>query len=725
MVQDLQQRFHNFGPFRVDAGRRLLLREGKTVPLTPKAFDILMVLLQNSDRVVEKDELMRLIWPDAVVEENNLTSNISSLRKALEEGPTEHRFIVTIPGRGYQFTSEMLVTAAESELVFERHADAEIQIEEEADQNLRLSSVAKSKPLSASRGTRLFWFSVLFVIAVTLAWLTIAYASRPPRVLRGVQITNDGQPKWQGHEGPVLVTDGSRIYVVEQEQKDFALVEAPLSGGETVPIRNPFSHLQIEDLDRRRSALLALNWSGAPEREAPLWEYSLLDGSYRRLGDLDVSDASWSADGNKIFYTRGSDLWVSKRDGTGARLLATVPGRPGWPRESPDGRTVRFTVGDPKNNSTALWEVSSSGGSPRPLLTAWNSPPRECCGSWTPDGRYFVFQSLQKGKWEIWALRERTGLLSRFFRGPFQLINGPIDYVAPIASLDDQRLYVVGFQNRGEVMSYDSQKQRFVPAHFNDSAEGLDFSGDGKWVTYVSFPEGSLRRSRPDGTDRQQLTSAPMQAVLPRWSPDGSQIAFMATTPGKPWKIYRMPAAGGVPQELLPESVNECDPTWSPDGKSLAFGRAVWDIESGASKPAIYTLELETQRLSLLPGSEGLYSPRWSPNGRYLSAFSADTRRLMLYSFATRRWTQLFDGGGAYNRWSHDSRYIYWDSLGQERFVFRIDIRNRKIERIASLENLRTAGALGSWSGLAPDDSPMFLRDAGASEVYAFDVELP
>jgi DNA-binding winged helix-turn-helix (wHTH) protein len=135
MVERLKQRFHDFGPFRVDASRRLLLRDGNSVSLTPKAFDILMVLLCNADRIVEKDELMRLVWPGTAVEENNLTRNISGLRKALEEGPTEPRFIVTIPGRGYQFAAETPVEP-ESEVIFERHTRAEVQIEEETDKAL-------------------------------------------------------------------------------------------------------------------------------------------------------------------------------------------------------------------------------------------------------------------------------------------------------------------------------------------------------------------------------------------------------------------------------------------------------------------------------------------------------------------------------------------------------------------------------------------------------------
>ncbi len=83
MAPQLQQRLYDFGLFRIDVSRRLLLRHGEVVPLTPKAFDILLILVQNRDRVIEKDELMKLVWPDTAVEENNLTRNISSLRRAL------------------------------------------------------------------------------------------------------------------------------------------------------------------------------------------------------------------------------------------------------------------------------------------------------------------------------------------------------------------------------------------------------------------------------------------------------------------------------------------------------------------------------------------------------------------------------------------------------------------------------------------------------------------
>src|ERR1700751_6056843 len=134
MITHPQQRYFDFGLFRVDAGRRLLLRRGEPVPLTPKAFEILLILIQNWNRVIEKDELMKLVWPDTAVEENNLTRNISSLRKALEERPNEHRYIVTIPGRGYQFAADVPTTTegAQANLVFEKRA-RRVLIEEESE----------------------------------------------------------------------------------------------------------------------------------------------------------------------------------------------------------------------------------------------------------------------------------------------------------------------------------------------------------------------------------------------------------------------------------------------------------------------------------------------------------------------------------------------------------------------------------------------------------------
>src|SRR5437762_2980509 len=99
------QHGYEFGPFLVDAAKRVLFRAGQPVALTPKAFEILLVLVRHRGQVVEKDELLQRVWPETVVEENNLAQNVSALRKALGESPNAHQYVVTIPGRGYQFVA--------------------------------------------------------------------------------------------------------------------------------------------------------------------------------------------------------------------------------------------------------------------------------------------------------------------------------------------------------------------------------------------------------------------------------------------------------------------------------------------------------------------------------------------------------------------------------------------------------------------------------------------
>lgn len=124
MSSQTEQHFYEFGPFRVDTLKRLLLRDGQTVPLTAKAFDTLVTFVQHSGQDLDKDELMKTVWPDTIVEENNLTQNVSALRKALGESKSEHRYIVTIPGRGYRFVAA--VTEVGDAPADSRRGDAEL-----------------------------------------------------------------------------------------------------------------------------------------------------------------------------------------------------------------------------------------------------------------------------------------------------------------------------------------------------------------------------------------------------------------------------------------------------------------------------------------------------------------------------------------------------------------------------------------------------------------------
>ena len=721
------KRVYVFGRFRLDVDERMLLRDRSPLPLTPKLFDTLLLLVENSGHLLSKDELMKKLWPDSFVEEINLTQYVSRLRKLLEEKPND-RFIATIPGQGYRFVAKVCEASDDKSiadgLVIESHMRETVVVEEdEDDQDTGKLVVAATIPAGNFR--RAYWLIPLAVAVAMLVWFGLP--PKPPRLLASAQITNDGRlkwPKWQGifqDQGPILLTDGSRIYTVEDRGLGSStLVQLPVSGGETVPVPVPWTRFQITDMDRQRSEVLLLKWQGIA-LETPLWIYSVVNGGYWRVGNLNVSDATWAADGH-ILFTRGEELWSADSDGSEERLLVRLPGIPGGPRESPDRRAIRFTLSDPQTHSTSLWEVSRDGKNPHPLLKGWNNSPRECCGSWTPDGRYYVFQSQRNGRLGIWALREYGGL--RGYRGPFQLTTGPINYVAPTISLDGKRLFAVGVQSRNEMLRFDREKNQFVPFLPDLLATSLAFSKDGEWVAYTSDLDGQLWRAKVDGSNRQQLTFPPSIVAFPSWSPDGKQIAFVAGPRGTwTWKIYVVPVEGGPATDLLPKSFCDFDPTWSPDGKKLAFATVPGGSGCVDLQHAIFTVDLETRELSKIPGSDGLFSPRWSPGGQ-LAALTAVEKHLVLYDATKRTWRELVDDKVAFPRWAHDDKYIYFDTLSAG-VVCRVDLHSRKIERITSFENLRMGGPFGSWSGLTPDDAPLFTRDAGSQEIYTFDLEWP
>ena len=171
-----------------------------------------------------------------------------------------------------------------------------------------------------------------------------------------------------------------------------------------------------------------------------MWAVPVPAGSARRLGGISAWDASWSPDGREIVYARGRELYRARSDGSESKLLAKLPGL-GWqPRWSPDGKRLRLTVLDVLTSTTSIWEVSREGAGLHPLLAGWaagyrpgtgpaDGPISLCCGSWTADGRYFVFQATHGGRSEIWSIPGKPGLLGRQFPSvmdPVQITNGQL-----------------------------------------------------------------------------------------------------------------------------------------------------------------------------------------------------------------------------------------------------------------------------------------------------------
>jgi Tol biopolymer transport system component len=311
-------------------------------------------------------------------------------------------------------------------------------------------------------------------------------------------------------------------------------------------------------------------------------------------------------------------------------------------------------------------------------------------------------------------------------REPVQLTTGPLQYANPLPSKDGRKLYVAGVQPRAELVKYDAKSGEFISFLGGISAGDVDFSRDGQWVTYVSYPENTLWRSKVDGSERLQLTYAPMQAALAHWSPDGKQIAFSATTPGKPLKLFLIGKEGGSAQAVTSDEVNETDPTWSPDGKRLAFSILYGD------KSMIKMFELGSRKVSQLAGSEGIFAPRWSPDGRYIATISlGNSTKLILYDVKKAKWNPVSRELGplGYLAWSHDSSSVNFDtSLDKEPGYYRLRVSDMKLEKLVDFKKMRFfPGPFGGapWTGLGPGDVPLFPRDISTQEIYAFDLHLP
>jgi Tol biopolymer transport system component len=367
------------------------------------------------------------------------------------------------------------------------------------------------------------------------------------------------------------------------------------------------------------------------------------------------------------------------------------------------------------------------GTSARPLLPSLKAIT-SCCGNWTPDGNYFVFQANSEGRTDIWAIRER-GLFQKSESNPTRLTTGPLNYWAPLPSKDGKKIFVVGEQPHGELLRYDTKLGQFVPFMNGFSAEQVRFSPDGQWAAYITYPEGILWKSKVDGSERLQLSFSPIRAALPTWSPDGKRITYVAATEGQAFKIYVISADGGGSEEIIPQEPVQNDPAWSADGNSIIFGESPISQLGALRTNGLHVVDLKTHVASIIPGTEGLWSPRSSPDGRYLAGLHADNQRLMLFDWKTHQTTELAKANFiSWPEWSRDSQYIHF-GLGNK--LVRVRISDRKLEEIKNVEDMRRlfgfrpTGFFTNWWGLAPDESPLVLRSATTQEIYALDVHLP
>lgn len=542
-----------------------------------------------------------------------------------------------------------------------------------------------------------------------------------PRVTAIKQITHDGFRKAS------LLADDSQLYVTELPASNRVIAKVTLPGLDRSVMPSPFPSLQALDLSPDHSRLLvssATKGSNDPE----FWTLPIASGSPQRMGDLTGRDATWSADGKQLAFAKGSVLNIANGDGSRSHTLYAATGAAFAVRFSPDGQRIRFTVSDTEQNTTALWEVARDGSNPHALLTNWPYKTTACCGSWTANGQYYLFQASESVPntnllvTSLWALPESKDPSA----APAQITAGPMSFGNPSPSRDNKNLWAIGVQPTAEVVKYEANKKKFVPLISGLSATDVDYSADGKWIAYVSIPEGTLWRAHADGSDRMQLTPDGDRAALPHWSPDAKQIAYASMKTGGSWKLSLVSPNGGDAHEMLQENGSQIDANWSPDANRLMFG----DYSRDKNGMNIRILNFTTHKIETIPGSDGLFSPRWSPDGRYIAALSPDFTKVMLFDFKTQKWSTWLEepaGAVSYPGWSADSKYLYFDdAVNGAEAIRRVKLGGNTAEEVFVLGNLeRYPGALGLWAGRAADGSWMFVRDRSTQEVYQLSMELP
>ncbi|MGC2475366.1 MAG: winged helix-turn-helix domain-containing protein [Candidatus Sulfotelmatobacter sp.] len=703
MTESDVARLVRFGVFEVDLKTGELRKRGQRINLQEQPFQLLAALLEQPGEVLTREELRQKLWPaDTFVDfDHSLNVAVKRLRDALGESAESPVFVETVARRGYRFIAPLT-----------------------NEERVPATSPNTPPPTTRQHSRRKFFVSLgaasLLAVGATLFWL-YRTTSISPRITSSKQLTFSGQigNPFFTEALQSIQTDGQRIYYTDKFSR---LRFVSVTGGEEGYVQTDAVNVALLHISPDGSKLLVRDFlSSEGFSEGPLWLVPVNGGPRQRLGDIQAQDAAWSPDGKTIAFAQGSNLFLTDYLGAPPRKLATTPGRPFWLRWSPNGKVLRFTLNDTKTDVRTLWQANLSG-SIQQLFAGWKDREYSCCGIWSPDGRYYLFLHFSEDQPQLWALREDRFASNHVDPLPVSVNQVGVTFIAVTSSTSPKRLFVLGLNPLAEAFAVDPKDKRPLQLLPKLPAYDLTFSRDGKWVTFFSQDATkSLWRARADGTNPIQLTSPPLEVVFPVFSPDASRIAMMGRIPGQPFKIYWVNADGGTLHELRTDVTNQADPAWSVDGQSIIFGEPpnIW-VESGKQK-AMYISNLKSGQTSKIPGSDGWFSPRMSPDGHTLAALSVDLKRIGLFDFQTARWRDLPQPNGPNGPfWSADGQWVYFNA--GEDGVWRLRVRDSHSEFVLSTSSILPNHSCFA-TGFTPKQSIILPCIRRSSDLYELDWE--
>ena len=733
----------SFGSFEVDLRTGEVRKFGMRVRLQGQPFRLLAALLSKPGEVITREELQLQIWGEhtTVDFERGIATAVSKLRDALGDSAEHPRYIETLAKRGFRFIAPVVVEPPPGPSHFVGAPEIEHTVPLVTDAPVPVlpapvayvdATVVPAEHWPKNERRTLSWPTVaalagsaLLLMALS-SWLTVRL-TRPARLLyasRIVQLTQASQI-YDGPPNPenllTLVTDGPRIYTsfLVDGRAEIGSLDPSGNALDTVKMPEELSSVSIADISSNSSKLI-VRGRHSRDSEQPLWIVPTVGSSALRVGDVLAHDATFMPGGESVLYATGNELDVVQLKTGASSKYATLPGRAFWLRWSPSGNILRFTLMDPVTHFSSLWELDASTNRLHPLQMPELKGLSLCCGSWSTDGSFYVFQSMDAHGSDIWAVG--TGAHPQVSR----LTNGPLSYVSPLPSRTERSVFFVGLEPPASTRLFDRSVRQFVPAPaFLEHARRVSYSRDGRWVAWVDVDGRLWRAASENGAERLQLTPDDLDVFLAQWSPDQSQLVVMAREPGQTWQVYIVSATGGRVRKVLADRRNLADPDWSADGTHLVFGREA-DLMGKESGPHnIQVLDLNSMQTRVLPGSENLFSPRWSPDGRWIVALSLDQTRLLLYDVSKQSWRTLATGSAADPVWSPDSKSVYFHAFADPKSaILRIPISGGVADSVADLSNLGPSKfASFFFGGITRDGAPIIEPRIGTGDLFS--VRLP
>jgi Tol biopolymer transport system component len=631
---------------------------------------------------------------------------VSDLRLALGEEAT---YIETQYKKGWRFVADLKPVSS-----------ASIPPVREAE---TVTVPVESASVQVPKGWPALTTIAIAAAAFCAVVLFISIAARDGKVavLNYQQLTNDGR-----HKREPLLTDGKRIFFVEEAGGDVRIVSIPITGGEATPLPFPSGRWGLAAISPDRRTLLVQ--STDPE-QASLWTVSTSGGVPKRLTAV-WGSADWSPDGGTLAVAadKSSELVFQGMKGVVTSHSMAIGGLIRFLRWSPDGKRVRLTVFDKATERAAIWEADVKRQTARKVESLSQRVPFVEGGSWSINARYYFFQAGSGLQRDLWAASEAKWLPSFVQSKPVALTQGFGSWLSPVALPDGSGVAAIRLSPRAALASFNNGSQTWQPMWDQAPAYELDYSRDGQWVAYTRIPDHTIWKCRIDGSARTQLTDSSLEAHQPHWSPDGRRIAFMGKTPTGKWRVNVVSAAGGAREELLPRGEDQGVPTWSADGGYVVLGDRLG--RSDGSKMSIHIMDVATGDLVDLENAHGLWSPRWSPDGKMIAALTSDSRAIRIHAWpgsgAGAAWKEIARMQFVDNAMcSADSRYLYF--TGRERtledWFYRVNVATSRLERLADLKHFPFAQE--GWFGVSPDGTLLAAQSLSSEEIWALKLHLP